>query len=268
MKAVAAALILIAWYLAINPHKAHPQTPQPNLTISAGTAVNGGSGLVLSSDSSRPWKRFAVTSGSAGQWSIVSAEHATGDDGGIYFYTVTATAGTVTPGPVNPPPAPDTLPIDTLTASLATAAANIDAASLTAMAQGYDAVAQQIDAGAITSPTQLYLVTGVQILSLTADQRTAVQPVTTIVAAWLNAQQVAGKLDETKMPDYSRVLHAIAKAIRPVTMPKPATPKRGTEPAPAEVAEPKLAPPKPAGKSPCADGHCPAPATWRWGRRS
>ena len=129
----------------------------------------------------------------------------------------------------------------------------IDAGSLTAMAQGYDAVAQQIDTGAITTPTQLYLVTGVQILSLTADQRTAVQPVTTIVAAWLNAQQVAGKLDETKMPDYSRVLHAIAKAIRPVTMPKPATPKRGTEPAPAEMAEPKLAPPR----SPCADGHCP-----------
>ena len=88
-----------------------PTPATPNLTITAGTAVNGGSGLTLSSDSPRAWKRFAVSSGSAGQWSIVSAEHGTGDDGGIYFYTLTATAGSTAVNPVAPPPAPETLPI-------------------------------------------------------------------------------------------------------------------------------------------------------------
>ena len=124
------------------------------------------------------------------------------------------------------------------------------------MAQGYDAVAQQIDAGAITSPTQVYLVTGVQLLSLTGPQRTAVQPVTTAVAAWLNAQQVAGKLDETKMPDYSRVFHAIAKAIKPGTVTITGVPPIGGTPAaPAKV------PSAAAGKSPCENGQCPVPGS-------
>ncbi len=108
-----------------------------------------------------------MSSGSAGQWTIVSAKHGTGDDGGIYFYTLTATAGSQAVNPVAPPAPADTLPIAALTGSLSTAAASIDAGSLTAMAQGYDAVAQQIDTGAITTPTQLYLVTGVQLLSTT-----------------------------------------------------------------------------------------------------
>ena len=76
-----------------------------------------------------------MSSGSAGQWTIVSAEHGTGDDGGIYFYTLTATAGSQAVNPVAPPAPADTLPIAALTGSLSTAAASIDAGSLTAMAQ-------------------------------------------------------------------------------------------------------------------------------------
>ena len=159
-------------------------------------------------------------------WSIVSAEHGTGDDGGIYFYTLTATAGSQAVTRRAAASAPDTLPIAGLTASVSTAAASIDAGSLTAMAQGYDAVAQQIDAGAITTPTQLYLVTGVQLLSLTADQRTALQPVTTIVAAWLNAQQVAASWTKPRCPITAACCMRSPKRYGPLRRQPPSPRKR------------------------------------------
>ena len=243
-------LLIIAAILVCCAHYCHGQTPA--LTVSAGTGSQA-STLAIGSDSARPWKRFAVTSSGSGAFTIVSAEHGTGDDGGIYFYTLSVSAGTVTPGPVTPPAPVDTLPIGTLTTAVTAAAAGVDAAALTAMSNGYEALAQQVDAGAVATPTQLYLVMGVQILSLTGDQRAAVQPLTTAVAAWLNAQQTAGKLDETKMPDYSRVFHAIAKAMRPGTVTPAHQAPSAKVPSPAENPGGPAAP-----ASPCANGHCPA----------
>ena len=107
--------VLVVYFSVVAVAFAQTPTPAtPNLTISAGSSV--ASGLVINSDSPRAWKRFAVTAASSGgTWSIVSAEHGTGDDGGIYFYTLTATAGSTAVNPVAPPPAPETLPIVALT---------------------------------------------------------------------------------------------------------------------------------------------------------
>lgn len=232
---------------------AHAQTP--NLVVTAGSTGQA-STLTITSDSTNPLKTFTVsggapgTSGSTAQYNVVWAE-SSGTAITIYSGTIVAsTSGSA--GPVTPP-APNDLPIGALTTSVSAAAAGVDTAALAAMANGYDAVAQQIDTGAIANPTQLYLVTGVQLLSLTADQRTAVQPLTTAVAAWLNAQQTAGKLDETKMADYSRAFHAIAKAMRPGTVTPAHQAPSAKVPSPAENPGGPAAP-----ASPCANGHCPA----------
>jgi hypothetical protein len=242
---IAAAVACVAMFYAIG--RVHAQTP--NLVVSAGSTGQASS-LTITSDSANPLKTFTVSGGS-GQYNVVWAE-SSGTAITIYSGTIVAsTSGSA--GPVTPPAPVNTLPIGALTTSVSAAAAGVDSAALAAMANGYDAVAQQIDTGAIANPTQLYLVTGVQLLSLTADQRTAVQPLTTAVAAWLNTQQTAGRLDETKMADYSRVFHAIAKAMRPGTVTPAHQAPSAKVPSPAENPGGPAAP-----ATPCANGHCPA----------
>ncbi len=242
----------------------------PNLVVSAGSTGQASS-LTVTSDSQSPWKCFTVSGGS-GQYNVVWAE-SNGTTGGIYFGTIAL--GT-SAGPVTPPQPADTLPIGALTASVSAAVAGVDDGTVIAASSCYETLAKEIDAGAITSPTQLYLSLGVQTLALTDAQRTAAAPLTTAVKSWLNAQQTAGKLDETKMADYSRVFHAIAKTLKPtqgtgcpaVTPPAASAkvPSRTASQAPSakvpSPAEPKLAPPKPVvGNSPCANGQCPAPGS-------
>jgi hypothetical protein len=229
----------------------------PNLTISAGTA-SVGSGLAITSDSPRTWKRFAVTSGSSGgAWSIVSAEHGTGDDGGIYFYTLTVSAGSSSPlpgpGPVTPPAPVNDLPIGTLTTACTAAVAGIPADAAGKMADTYEALAKSIDTGVIVSPLQLQLATGTQFLAnFDAPGLAAFQNLTTAVNGWLDAQQCAGRLTPDTMDKYAAAYHAIAKAIKPDTVTPPAASAKT---------------PSAAGKSPCADGKCPTLAPqyrWRW----
>jgi hypothetical protein len=225
--------------------KIHAQTP--NLVVSAGSTGQA-SALTITSDSQAPWKCFTV-SGS----NVIWAE-SNGTTGGIFYGTIaTATSGSA--GPVTPPAPADTLPIAALTTSVSAAVAGVDDATVSAVATGYETIAKEVDAGAITTPTQLYLTTGVQLLALTSAQQTAVEPLTSTVKSWLNAQQTAGKLSEEKMADYARVFHAIAASLN---RPRPGVP--GTPPAPAVAkakAVPKEAPPKPVGNSPCANGQCP-----------
>ena len=272
MRLIAAAVACFVMFYALG--RVHGQTP--NLVVSAGSTGQAAT-LTITSDSSNPLKTFTVSGGN-GQYNVVWAE-SSGTAITIYSGTIT-TAASGSVGPVTPPAPVNTLPIGALTTSVSAAAAGVDTAALAAMANGYDAVAQQIDTGAIANPTQLYLVTGVQLLSLTADQRTAVQPLTTAVAAWLNTQQTAGKLDETKMADYARVFHAIAKAMRPATVTPAAVTITGVPPVtPAASAKvPSAAAANPGGpaapaivpKSPCANGQCPASGPsqgWGWRRR-
>jgi hypothetical protein len=232
---------------------AHAHGQAPNLVVTAGPTGQAPA-LTVTSDSANSWKCFTV-SGSGGQYNVVWAE-STGTSGGIYFGTIVAsTSGGA--GPVTPPAPVETLPIGALTASVSAAVAGVDGPTVSALASGFETLANQVDAGAITNPTQLYLSLGVEALALTAPQRTAVTPLTTAVKAWLNAQQTAGKLSEEKMPDYARVFHAIAKALKPGTV------------TPAAAAIPKETPANPVGASPCASGHCPKaePYQYRRGRR-
>jgi hypothetical protein len=242
--------------------KIHAQTP--SLIVTAGSTGQA-STLTITSDSQLPWKCFTVSGGS-GSYGVIWAE-SNGTSGGIYFGTIT-TAASGNAGPVTPPAPVNDLPIAALTTSVSAAVANVDDATASAAAILYETIAKEVDAGAITTPTQLYLSTGVQVLALTAEQRTAVQPLTTAVAAWFNAQQTAGKLTEEKMADYSRVFHAVAAAIRP-NKTAPAASKSGNSTPAAKVDCANTAPAGYEGKqlpgqSACANGQCPMP---KWGRR-
>jgi len=228
------ALVIGAWYLGMFPHLVRGQTP--SLT------VTGGSGLSIASSGGSTWQQYAVTGSSAGVYNIVWAE-SNGTTGGIYTATVSLSPVLpFSPSSVAPPPPADTLPIAALTASATASVAGVDAATVAAAATGYETLAKEVDAGAIATPTQLYLSLGVQLLALTDAQRTAVGPLNLAVKGWLNAQQTAGKLDETKMADYARAFHAIARAITPGTVTPAASVKT---PSPAAAA------------SPCANGQCP-----------
>jgi len=234
-----------------NPFFADSQPAQtPNLILSAGTAGQASS-LGITSDSARAWKRFAISGGSAGTWNVVSAEHGTGDDGGIYYYTLTVAAGSASlpPSPVPLPPSSD-LPIGSLSTAVSAAIAGVDPAILTMMANSYEALAKQIDAGTIVSPMQLQVATGTQLLTnFSADQLASFKGFNTAVAGWLDAQQCAGKLTAESMTKYATVYHAIAAAVRPIKSAASAKPPRGSG-APAEA---------PKAESPCAKGQCPAP---------
>jgi len=211
----------------------------PNLVVSA-----SGSQLGVSSDSRSTWKQFTVTGGSAGVYNVLWAE-SSGTAGGIYTATLTVSAAVAVSPSIVPTPA-DTLPIGALTASVSAAAAGIDAATLGAAAATYETLAKEVDAGAIVTPVQLYLSMGVQTLGLSDAQRTAATPLMAAVKTWLNQQQTAGKLDDTKMPDYARALHAVAKTLSGGYTIAPAAP---------HLMEPAIAP-----NSPCANGKCPLPA--------
>ncbi len=269
---VVIALVVACWYLGMFPHYLHGQTV-PNLVVSAGSG-NLAPNLNVTSDSALSWKAFSVTSGTPGSYQVLWAE-SDGTTGGIYVGTVSTSATAV--GIVNPAPPPaDTLPIAGLTSTVSAAAAGIDAGAVTAMSAGYETLAKEIDAGAISSPTQLYLAAGVQLLALSDSARTALQPVTNTVKAWLNAQQTAKKLDETRMKDYARVLHAVAAALKPTqsTGCPAVTPAAGYVRAPTsahvgETPPPRLTPSLATGSTTgqCPNGKCPAPGGIIWTHR-
>jgi hypothetical protein len=235
----------------------HAQTP--NLIVSAGSTGQASS-LTVTSDSQSPWKCFTVTGGS-GQYNVIWAE-STGTSGGIYFGTI-ATSSSGSAGPVTPPPAPNDLPIGTLTTAVSASLTAVDAATAATVANSYETIGKAIDAGTIVSPLQLQLATSAQLLSLTSDQLTACKGFIAAVTGWLDAQQCAARLTPDHMDRYAKAYHAIAAAIKPVTV--TGVPPIGTPAASAKVpspAEPKLAPPKPVvGNSPCANGQCPAPGS-------
>jgi len=244
-------LLLFALCFLLATHCPLLPAQTPNLVLSAGTTGQA-STLTIGSDSARAWKRFAVTGGSAGTYTVISAEHGSGDDGGIYYYTVVVSAGTANPGPNPPPgPSPSDLPIGTLTVACSAAVAGVDANLTGKMAVTYEGLARSIDNGLIVSPLQLQLATGTQLLaSFDADQLSTMQKLTAVISGWLDAQQCAGKLTADGIGKYATAYHAIAQAIRPGV--------------PAANKPPEL-PAKPAipNMSPCANGRCPLPARRR-----
>jgi hypothetical protein len=194
----------------------------PGLIVTTGTA-----GVTIASDSPRAWKRYVVQpTATAGQYSIILAEHGQGDDGGIWTYTVQITStAAVVPAPVNPPtpvnppaPGPGDLPLAEL-AAIKPAGLPADEARL--LATAYDGLADQADGGAakaaptITSPTQLALATSTQYLSILAAGRYgAWKPYFAQIGTWFTTQQQAGRLGNATMPAYAAAYRALAKALR------------------------------------------------------
>lgn len=229
----------------------------PNLVVSAGPTGQAPT-LTITSDSANPLKTFTVSGGS-GQYNVTWAES---NGTAIAIYTGTITTGASgTPAPT-PPPVND-LPIGTLTTAVSASLTAVDAATAATVANSYETIGKAIDAGTIVSPLQLQLATSAQLLSLTSDQLTACKGFIAAVTGWLDAQQCAARLTPDHMDRYAKAYHAIAAAIKPVTV--TGVPPIGTPAASAKVpspAEPKLAPPKPVvGNSPCANGQCPAPGS-------
>jgi hypothetical protein len=249
MKAFTIGLIIAAWYIAANPHKAHPQSPNLVLTAAATPGYPAGQApsLTLSSDSTAPWKCFTV-SGSASTYNVIWAE-SSGTSGGIYFGSITvSTSGAPAPAPV--PVAPSDLPIATLTTAVSGAVASVDQATATKMGDTYEALAKSVDTGVIVSPLQLQLATGTQLLAnFTSPELVSLSKVTAAVNGWVDAQQCSGKLSGDRIDRYATAYHAIARALKhgmlaPTPAKEPGTQKPGQSPA---------------ASSPCASGKCPVP---------
>ncbi len=235
-------LIALCWCFA-----ARAQTP--GLVVSA-SASGLTPSLVITSNSSMPWKGFTVLNQSNGTVGVLWAE-SDGASGGIYYGNV-ALSVTAAGSSVAPRPAPATdLPLSTLSQATVAAIAGIPADEVTKMAAGYEALATQVDAGTIVSPLQLQLATGTHLLaSFDAKSLESFKGFTAAVAGWIDAQQCAGKLTPEHMEKYALVYHAIASGLHPGIAP------------PQKVGTSKPNPPA-AGPSPCANGHCPNPETPR-----
>jgi hypothetical protein len=138
------------------------------------------------------------------------------------------------------------------------------------MGDTYEALAKSLDNGVITSPLQLNLATGTQLLAnFNSAELASLNKVTAAVNGWVDAQQCAGKLTSDHMEKYSTSYHAAAAAIRPnKTAPAASKPVNSTSAAKAGpdtviLQHDRIQLP---GQSPCASGHCPAPASrprWR-----
>jgi len=263
---VAIGLVVAAWYLGMFPHLLHGQTP--SLVVSAGSG-NLANSLSLTSDSAMPWKAFTVSGGTPGSYNLIWAE-SNGTVGGIYFGSISTSssgpAAVPAPGPA-PAPAAD-LPLAALQTAASAAIAGVPAADVAAMANTYEALAKQVDAGTIVSPLQLQLATGTHLLaSFNADQLATFKQFTAAVCGWLDAQQCAGKLTADRMDRYSRSYHAVAAAlgVKPAAaagyVVAPVAPHRG-ETAPA-VQKSEVR----SQKSKCPDGKCPAPDQLQWTHR-
>ena len=160
------------------PRSLYAQTP--SLVVSAGTQ-NLAPTLTVTSDSAMPWKAFTVSGGS-GNYGVIWAE-SNGTTGGIYFGNiVTSSSGPAAlPGPT-PPPAPSDLPIAALSTAVSAAVSTVDPTVAGTMAVTYEGLAKSIDTGVISSPLQLQVVTGTQLLTnFTSDQLAAAKPLTAAV---------------------------------------------------------------------------------------
>ena len=174
-------LIALCWCFA-----ARAQTP--GLVVSA-SASGLTPSLVITSNSSMPWKGFTVLNQSNGTVGVLWAE-SDGASGGIYYGNV-ALSVTAAGSSVAPRPAPATdLPLSTLSQATVAAIAGIPADEVTKMAAGYEALATQVDAGTIVSPLQLQLATGTHLLaSFDAKSLESFKGFTAAVAGWIDAQQ-------------------------------------------------------------------------------
>jgi hypothetical protein len=210
-----AALAAAILFFSAMPSLFGGELPAPALTVKSGSA-----GATIATDTARPWKRYLAIAGSDGRsWTLVAAEHGSGDDGGLWLYHVHITPyGEPTPAPpINPPgppPAPDDLPLAELRAIKPQGLPADEAQKLAAV---YAALADQIGSD-IKTPQQLLLATKTQYLAIfTAPGRldawkTWIAP----VHAWIDAQQTAGKLAGDKLDRYATVYRALAEILRAV----------------------------------------------------